>query len=264
MIAAALAALSVAAAATPIVIGEAYPLPSKVLGDVRTVTVHLPAHYGEPGRRFPVLVLLDGGAKEDFHPITGLAEIAAAYGAAQELIVVGVEGKDRRHDLTAPSTIASDLKAAPTSGGSAAYRRFLVQELKPWIAAHYAVSGRYGLIGESLAGLFTLETFLQEPGDFDDYIAVSPSLWWADQALSKEAAGDLAHSGFAGRTLRLSIGDEGPEMQAGMDRVTAALKTAAPKGVRWSYDPRPQERHDSIYVPAANAAIRWTYAAPKP
>ncbi len=251
----------------PIVIGRAYKLKSAILGDVRTINVYLPPDYSDPAKRFPVLVLLDGGEKEDFHHITGLAQVTSAYGATEAAIVVGVEGVDRRHDLTSPSSDPGDVKVAPTSGGAAAYRRFLVEELKPWIAAHYRTTGRTGLIGESLAGLFTTETFLRQPSAFDDYIAISPSLWWDRQALSKEAAADLAQyapgGGFAGKHLWLSIGDEGTTMQAGMDRLIAALKAANPPGLTWTYDPRPTEHHDTIYDPAALAALRSVYAVKK-
>jgi predicted alpha/beta superfamily hydrolase len=249
----------------PIVIGRSYTIESKVLGDTRRLNVYLPPHYGDATRKFAVLVLLDGGEAEDFHHITGLAQVTAFNGAVEELIVVGIEGVDRRHDLTSPSSDPEDRKLAPTSGGAAAYRRFLIEEVKPWIAAHYRVSGRTGLIGESLAGLFAVETCLRAPGSFDDYIAASPSLWWDKEALSREAAADLAKGGFAGRALWLSVGNEGTTMQEAVARVVAAAKSVNPPGFALHYDPRPGERHDTIYEPTAIAALRTLYALkPKP
>mgnify|MGYP001552438825 FL=1 len=214
----------------PIVIGKSYALRSKVLGDVRRLNVYLPPHYSDASRKFPVLVLLDGGEAEDFHHITGLAQVTAFNGAVEELIVVGIEGVDRKHDLTSPSSDPEDLKLDPTSGGAAAYRKFLVEEVKPWIATHYRVSGRYGLIGESLAGLFTVETCLRAPQSFADYIAASPSLWWNKESLSREAAADFAKGDFSGRQLWLSVGNEGTTMQEAIDRVVAASKSANPAG----------------------------------
>lgn len=242
----------------PIVIGRSYALQSQVLGDTRRLNVYLPAHYGDASRRFPVLVLLDGGEQEDFHHITGLAQVTAFNGAVEELIVVGIEGADRRRDLTSPSSDPEDVKLAPTAGGAAAYRRFLVEEVKPWIAAHYRVSGRYGLIGESLAGLFTVETLLRAPKSFDDYIAASPSLWWDKQNLSREAAADFAKGGFQGRALYLGFGGEGAQMQDAIDRIRAAAQKAP--GLALHYDVRLAERHDTIYEPTAIAALRTLYA----
>lgn len=246
----------------PIVIGRSYTMHSAVLGDTRRINVYLPPHYSDATRRFPVLVLLDGGEAEDFHHITGLAQVAAFNGAVEEMIVVGIEGVDRHHDLTSPSFDPADRKLVPTAGGAEAYRRFLVSELKPWIASRYRVSGRTALIGESLAGLFTLETYLRAPQSFDDYIAISPSLWWDKEGLSREAATDLARGGFAGKHLWLSIGDEGTTMQEAMDRIVADLKTDHLDG--WTYDPRPNERHDTIYDSAALAALRVLFAVKTP
>lgn len=248
----------------PIVIGKSYALQSKVLGDVRRLNVYLPPHYSDASRKFPVLVLLDGGEAEDFHHITGLAQVTAFNGAVEELIVVGIEGVDRKHDLTSPSSDPEDIKLDPTSGGAAAYRKFLVEEVKPWIATHYRVSGRYGLIGESLAGLFTVETCLRAPQSFDDYIAASPSLWWDKENLSRESAADFAKGDFHGRQLWLSVGDEGTTMQEAIDRVVAASKSANPNGFTLHYDPRPEERHDTIYEPTAIAALRTLYAVKRP
>jgi predicted alpha/beta superfamily hydrolase len=248
----------------PIVIGKSYTIQSKVLGDTRRMNVYLPPDYNDASRKFPVLVLLDGGEAEDFHHISGLAQVTAFNGAVEELIVVGIEGVDRKHDLTSPSSDPEDIKLDPASGGAAAYRKFLVDEVKPWIAAHYRVSGRYGLIGESLAGLFAVETCLRAPQSFDDYIAASPSLWWDKENLSREAAADFAKGGFEGRQLWLSVGNEGSTMQEAIDRVVAASKTANPKGFTPHYDPRPAEHHDTIYEPTAIAALRTLYAVKKP
>ena len=246
----------------PIVIGRSYVLPSKTLGGKRRINVYLPPGYADAKRRFPVLYLLDGGEAEDFHHITGLAQVVAFSGRTQELIVIGIEGVDRKHDLTHPSKRPEDLQTLPTSGGSAAYRRFLVEELKPWVAAHYRTRGPTALIGESLAGLFVTETFLRAPGSFDDYIAISPSLWWDGEALSREAAADLRAGDFHGRRLSLSIADEGGEMQSGVDRLVQALGREGPEGLQWRFDPRPEEHHDSIYHPAALAALRAFFPAP--
>lgn len=198
-----------AAEGTPILIGRSHLVPSKILKDDRRVAVYLPQHYSDPAKRFPVIYLLDGGAEEDFHHVTGLVSISAAYGLTKEAIVVGIEGKHRRHDLTSPSADPADLKSAPTSGGSSAYRRFLVEELKPWVDARYRTDGRSALMSESLAGLFVLETALGTPRAFDDYVAISPSVWWNRGALSVGATAAHRSKDFAGRRLWLAAADEG-------------------------------------------------------
>lgn len=251
----------------PIVIGQSYTIRSARLGDERRVNVYLPDHYSERGKSFVVLVLLDGGEKEDFHHVTGLAQITAAYDNGREMIVVGVEGKDRRHDLTSASSVAADRKLLPTSGGADAYRRFLVDELKPWIAAHYRTDGHTALMGESLAGLFTAETLLKAPTSFDDYIIVSPSLWWDAGALSKQAADDLRRGGFSGRRAWVGFDDPAPPAaQAAKERsyqqvLESAFREVRPAGLVWKVS-RPGEGHSAIYHPAALQAFRDLYGMP--
>jgi predicted alpha/beta superfamily hydrolase len=252
-------------AGEPVVIGRSFRIESRMLHGSRRVNVYLAPHYGDPGRTFPILFLLDGGIGEDFHHITGLVAISSAYGATEEMIVVGIEGVDRRHDLTSPSQDPEDHKLAPTAGGSFAYRRFLLDELKPWVAARYGRQGRTILMGESLAGLFVVETALREPAAFSDYVAISPSLWWDRQSLSREAALELHKPAYEGRRLWLALADEGSysrAMQEGMDRLLAALRTARPAGFTWTFTPFPGETHATIYHPAARAAIRALFAVP--
>ncbi|MDB5671864.1 MAG: hypothetical protein JWO25_2823 [Alphaproteobacteria bacterium] len=250
---------------TPITIGFTRDFRSRKLDDVRKINVYLPEHIGEPGRRFPVLILLDGGVKEDFLHIAGLAQITAAYGEGQEIILIGVEGVDRRHDLTSPSSVPNDRKLAPTSGGADAYRRFLVDELKPWIDATFQNHGRTAVMGESLAGLFVLETLLREPSAFDDYISVSPSLWWDGGRLARDAAGALRRAPLTGRRLWLGFerpappADQARRERALQDAFANGLRTAAPNGLWWR-TARLDEGHASVYHPAALQAFRALYS----
>lgn len=261
-----LAALGAAAAALAPALARAvtpdgtFMVASRALGGERRVNVALPKGYAGSTRRLPILYLLDGGVKdEDFPKISDFVSALIAAGKLAPMIVVGIEGVDRKHDLTHPATFPADVKLLPQAGGAAAYRRFLVDELQPWVKARYRTNGQTGLIGESLAGLFVVETLLREPQAFDAYLAASPSLWWDDQSLSRQAAVLLKAGRFKDRRLYLSIGDEGATMQAGVDRVVAALKAAPPEGLTWRYDPMPGEHHSTIYDPSAKAGLPWLF-----
>lgn len=250
----------------PITIGFGRDLPSRILGGFRRINVHLPEHAADPGQHFPVLVLLDGGENEDFLHVVGLTQITAAYGEGQEMIVVGIAGVDRRHDLTSPSSVEADRKAAPTSGGAGPYRRFLVEELRPWIDVMFPGHGRVALMGESLAGLFTLETFLTRPDAFDDYISVSPSLWWNDGELVRSAPGLLRAGARPDARLWIGFDTPAPPRDAArrerglQDRLVAALRSSAPRSLAWSAERLP-EGHSTVYHPAALKALRALYGA---
>lgn len=253
-------------AGRPIVVGTAFDMPSRVEGETRHITVWLPPSYAEGNRRYPVLYLLDGGEQQDFLPVVGLAALGGLNGVTDEMIVVGIQSGPglRVRDFTTPSRQADELKDFPNQGQAARFRRFLGDELKPVIEARYRSSGESGLIGESLAALFVVDTALREPGLFNRYLAISPSLWWDDQSLSREAAALLKQPWPKDRSLYLAIANEGGAMQAGMDWLVAALKAAPSKGLAWTYEPFPTEGHNSIYHPAGLKALRWAFPGDEP
>lgn len=242
----------------PIVIGTSVALPSAVMGKVRTLNIWLPPGYADSKQSYPVLYLLDGGIDQDFHHISGLAQLGTIVGTTRDMIVVGIETVDRRNELAFPPLTDARLRADyPTAGQSDRFRRFIAQDVKPWVKAHYRTSGGGAVMGESLAGLFVVETLLRQPGLFDDYIAISPSLWWDNEALNKAAPALL--SGTAGHRLWLSVANE---EGMGVAPLAALLKRQAPAGLHWTYAPRPDETHATIYHGAALAAIRALFAVP--
>jgi hypothetical protein len=219
--------------------------------------VYLPPEYATSGKRYPVVYLLDGGVQEDFLHIAGIASLAADFRRMREFVVIGIEGIDRRHDLIYPTTVDSQRQRNPTAGGAATFRTFLATELKPWAEANFRLTDETVLMGESAAGMFTLETLLRQPELFRGYIAVSPMLWWDGESLAKAAPALLARRPFpSGRRLYLTIADEGGEMRDGVDRVVATLRKEAPAGLTWTFVPMEQETHGTTFHPAALAALR--------
>lgn len=253
-------------ASLPLLAGVTFELPSRAEGETRMINVWLPPGYQQaPERRYPVLYLLDGGPAQDFFPVVGLAALGGLNGATEEMIVVGVTSGSglRVRDFTTPSKVAAELKDFPVQGRSEVFRRFLTAELKPFIEQTYRTNGVSGLIGESLAGYFVVDTCLRTPDAFDRCIAVSPSLWWDDERLSREAAALLKTPRTGPDKLYLAIADEGGAMQTGMDRLVAALKAGSPATLGWRYEAFPGERHHTIYHPAGLKALRWAFPGPE-
>lgn len=244
---------------TPLVIGETFTIDSKVLGETRRMNVYFPAGYAEtPDVRLPVLYMPDGGMAEDFLHVAGLVQVSVGNGTMRPFLLVGIENTQRRRDMTGPTTIESDRKIAPVVGGSAAFRRFIREELMPQVRQRYRTTSETAIVGESLAGLFVVETFLLEPDMFETYIAIDPSLWWNGQGLINGASERLrARPGLA-RTLYLASSDE-----AGIVRDTKlfaeVLRKHAPAGIRWHWEAMPTEQHATIYHPAALKAFRAVF-----
>lgn len=251
-----------AAAAKPLVIGDTFTIRSKVLGEHRRINVYRPTVYGEAqDAPLPVLYMPDGGLGEDFLHIAGLVQILVSDGVIRPFLVVGIENTERRRDLTGPTSNAEDRKIAPRVGGSAAFRQFIRNELMPEVRRRYRTTRETALIGESLAGLFAVETLFVEPDLFDTYIAIDPSLWWNDAALIKDAAKRL-HERALAKTLYLTNSDE-PTIAADTQRLATILSADAPPALRWRYEPMPDEHHSTIYHPAAMRAFRSIFAPAK-
>lgn len=251
------------AATASIIIGTTHRINSTVLGDVRELNVRLPAGYAEAKGPYPVLYLLDGGLDQDFHHIAALAQLGELSGAFGPFIVVGVQTKTRRAELTSPATDRRYRVAFPESGGADRFRRFLSEEVIPFIASHYRTGPRRAVLGESLAGLFVVDTLVRQPGLFQDYIAVSPSLWWDDRNGLRDLARRLDPTALNGRSLYLAMANEGGTMQSGADMLRHALEARARPGFEWRYSDRSAtDTHATILHGAALDAMRRLYVAP--
>lgn len=246
----------------PVEIAKSFSLQSDVLGLVRRINVYLPPSYHESDKLYPALYLLDGGVHEDFFHIAGIASLAAEFRGIREFVLIGIEGIDRYHDLIHPSSVESDRKRLPTSGGSAKFREFLAKELLPYAQSKFRLSSEQVLIGESAAGMFVVETLLRRPEMFEGYIAVSPMLWWDDQSLAKSSVGLLAsHDHVSRKRLYLTIANEGGAMRAGVDKLVQALKGHEDR-ITLMFRPMPSETHGTIFHPAALDAVRLIFAVP--
>ena len=161
--------------------------------------------------------------------------------------------------MTGPTENAEDKKIAPQVGGSAAFRKFIREELMPEVKRRYRTTEETAIVGESLAGLFVVETFLLEPDLFDSYIAFDPSLWWNNGRARKGAAEQLQARPKLEKTLYFaSSSDGGVEIERFADMLTKN----APAGVHWHYETMPEEKHSTIYHPAALRAFRAVFAPP--
>ena len=245
--------------AMPLVIGETFTIDSKILGETRRINVYLPPGYAEsPDARLPVLYMPDGGIAEDFLHVAGLVQVSVGNMTMRPFLLVGVENTQRRRDMTGPTENEDDKKIAPRVGGSEAFRRFFRDELMPQVKARYRTTGETAIVGESLAGLFVMETFLLEPDLFDTYLAFDPSLWWNNQKLVNGAGQRLAARPKLKKTLYFaSSGDSGLAVIA--QRFTEVLSKSAPPGISWHYERMPDEKHSTIYHPAALKAFRVVF-----
>lgn len=263
---AAAAAAATSSVATPLVIGESFTIDSQALKEQRHINVYVARAWDTPpDAPLPVLYMPDGGVAEDFLHVAGLLQVSVANGTMRPFMLVGIQNTQRRRDLTGPTDSAEDRKIAPVVGGSQAYRAFIRDELMPEVKRRYRTTGETAIVGESLAGLFVVETYLLEPQLFDHYLAFDPSLWWNQGALPRQAA-DLFAKGKPGkRSLYLASSSEAG-IASEVQRLSDVLQKQAPSGLQWHVEKMPEETHGTIYQPAALKAFRAVFkpaAAPQ-
>lgn len=238
---------------------ETWTIDSRALHETRRINVYRPPGDATAAAdvRYPVLYMPDGGLEEDFPHVASDIDAAIRAGKMRPVVVVGIENTERRRDMTGPTAVEEDRKIAPRVGGSAQFRAFLRDELMPEIGRRVRGNGQTAIVGESLAGLFVLETFFEEPGLFDTSIALSPSLWWNAQALVR-GAGERLRTRPPARpagTLYVAIaGDDGNEAAGKV--LADALRASAPKSLSWYYEPWPDLKHSTIYRGASPTVFR--------
>jgi len=253
-------------AISEISIGQSYAVTNKN-GEAYEVNIYLPRSYEkEPNRKYPVLYLIDGGRDQDFKHIAGLADLASVNPYAfRELIIVGVQTKNRLFELTSMNTDPRYQRAEGDIGGADSFRFFLKLKVVPFIESILRTNDKRIVMGESLAGLFIVETLLKTPDLFTDYVSISPSMWYDDRHLAKSASELLNKHTDEVRSIYLAMADEGGTMQKGLDELLGAIKKSQLKNLKVKYqDNSDSDFHWSIYHGEALAAIRWLLPAPKP
>jgi predicted alpha/beta superfamily hydrolase len=253
------------AAQDPLTIGHVHTLHSHVLGEERTINIALPQDYHpDSAARYPVAYLLDGGADEDLIHVVGALQFAAFPWIAWQRpgIVVGIANTDRRRDLTFPTTIAADKEKFPTTGGSAAFMRYIADEVIPFVEANYrTMPDDRMLIGQSLGGLFAAEVLLKRPDLFTRYLIVSPSIWWDGGSLLRTSPA-FADAAMAPAKVFIAVGKEGkPASSAGrrMQGDAKRLYKLVRKNprIRAGFAYLPQHDHANILHQAVMDGLRW-------
>ncbi len=253
-----LCATTAASAQSPasLAIGETFTIESRVMGETRRINVYAPPGYAESADiRLPVLYMPDGGMAEDFLHVAGLVQVSVGNGTMRPFLLVGIENTQRRRDMTGPTEVARDRAIAPRVGGSHEFRRFIRTELMPRVKSRYRTTDETAIVGESLAGLFVVETLFLEPDLFDTYIAFDPSLWWNARRLVSRAGERLRTRALAGKTLYIASSSE-KEIADDAAMLAEALRSNPAAALRWHYERMPEEQHSTIYHPAALRAFR--------
>jgi predicted alpha/beta superfamily hydrolase len=167
------------------------------LAKPRTLTVRLPPGYSAHGnQRYPVLYLHDGQnlfdpARAAFGVTWRAGETAdrlTREGRLPPLILVGIDNTPERMD---EYTLYHDPRRKQ-GGRASLYARFVFEEVKPFIDRTYRTLPQRrhtGVAGSSLGGLVSLTMAMSHAARFARCGILSPSLWWAKEAVFADVEG---------------------------------------------------------------------------
>lgn len=233
-------------------------LPSKVLDEQREFLVHFPNNYHQnTGLKYPVLYLLDG-QRNFSHAIGSLDLLNQSY-MAQEMIIIAIKNTHRTRDFT-PSYDQSYNRWG-MSGGADDFLDFIEQELIPYVNKNYRTNNFKVLSGHSLGGLLAIYALQSRPQLFQAHFAFSPSLWWHDKVILKDAEKFLANTTRLDNYLYINMGNEGGNMLGAYEQYTQLLKKHAPKGFSYNADLVEQESHNTTALIGQTLAYRHLFTS---
>jgi predicted alpha/beta superfamily hydrolase len=170
-------------------IGTTHTIQSKVLNEERTYFLELPESYETSSKEYPILVLLDG--EVTYHSHSGILKQMVQGGQIPEMIIIAITNVDRVRDFT-PTNYLTNLNGSSavenqkTSGGSAAFLKFIEEELLVKVEANYRTNSFKTLVGISHGGLLVGSSYLSKASSFNGFVSMDPSFWWDDQYVVKQ------------------------------------------------------------------------------
>lgn len=249
----------------PFVLGVIEEIQSKELHEKRILNIYLPEGYNPNDTiKYPVIYLLDGSADEDFIHIVGLVQFNTFewVNKIPKSIVVGIASVDRRRDFTFQSSVQEDIEKSPTSGHSDKFIAFIEKELQPFISNKYKTNSANTIIGQSLGGLLCTEILLKKPKLFNQYVIVSPSIWWNNASLL-DLHSVLLEDDFKQTTkVYIGVGKEGATpttipriMEDDAKLLFEKLKQSKNKNITVYFDYLPDKDHATILHQAVSNAF---------
>lgn len=249
---------------TPITIGHTETIHSQILDEDRLLEIYLPSSYDETDKTYPVLYLLDSYL--NFRHAVASAEFLSFDRRIPEMIIVGIRNTHRNRDLT-PESPNLDLKERErlgTVGGADNFRAFLEKELMPHIASTYKTAPYKIISGHSLGGLFNVYSFFKQPELFNAYITISPSLWYPNNVISQPLDDVFPNPSKMNQTFYMTLADEiSGNMRGNVIKLSGEfenyINTHNDTGLRFKYNPMPEETHLSVGLPSVFFGLRFIF-----
>jgi uncharacterized protein len=265
----------------PILGSVSHQMPSRAVGDTFQVSVVLPrSYFADTTRRFPVVYLLDG------NELIGVAASVAWelwVSGMPEVILIGVDYPVadldqsqgiRFRDLTpsedraaiaaqGPEYDALGLPAPTLSGGGPLFMTFLLDELGPRIDSLYRTdASNRTLLGLSLGGLLALHVLLERAEYYQNYVVLSPSLWWnKDETVARFTARPADRKPVQRLFVSVGLAEEDSlyRMVKNVRRLEAIVAKQPSVALATRFQYFPDENHNSGWPAAMSRGLRFAF-----
>ena len=169
-------------------VGSKFVIKSNILDEERTCLISLPDSYNnssEVDKKYPIIILLDGYTH--FKTASGIVHFMSSNrnrnNLMPESIIIAIENVDRERDFTVTKI---KTKRPNNMGGGRNFLNFIEKELISYIDKKYKTEPFRTLVGHSLGGLLTLNSYMDENSVFNAYISIDPSIWWNEEMMKNK------------------------------------------------------------------------------
>jgi predicted alpha/beta superfamily hydrolase len=224
-----------------------------------------PSYHHHPERTYPVLWMTDNGLETGRVASHGNEFVIVAIGSPQGT-PFGEFQRRRTYDFLPGHEllVGEHYRSLDETGvgGAPAFRDFLVDTLRPALAAEYRMDpAEHGLAGGSGGAMFGLFVLLTRPDAFSRYVVASPAEGVDFLRLEKECAAE-----FGDIPARVLIGAGADELtdplmaRAGIvstgARVAQALSVSGYPSLELTATVLPDENHSTAYRALLSRAVR--------
>jgi len=163
---------------TPLNYGQQITFDSKILGTSQVMNIYVPENFDQASAHhtYPVIFVNDGHGMQFFHALTGIVKHLSEVERMPKSIVVSL------NDTHAPDIYVNKKWSGWTGvdkfekyGQPELYIRHLTEEIIPFLKQHYRANDHRTIIGVSGSSLFGLNSFVQHPEIFNNYVFLASS-----------------------------------------------------------------------------------------
>ena len=176
--------------------------------------------------QFPILLnsyakIYANGAKQNAKAVPKLSKTVLIVGIGYDS-PLAYDIKRRTRDLTP----AASGEEYANGGGAAEFYDFVKDELFPLVEKKYSTAKSDKIyFGHSFGGLFGIYALLRDDGIFDEFFIASPSLWWGESQLIRDALDEgKLRSNLKAKFIMLVAGSR--EIRKGKTDKAGILKAA--------------------------------------